>query len=153
MGISSIFTRNVSFRHSRVGLNIKWFSMWARSPPASRGLSSPEERPRHPTHGKRPEQYGRLGGLNQLTFYLLYAERVKRRPDADLLDAPGGCLSSLLGVCPRLGASRAAPGESSAEASPRWGGEETKHTIPVQQSFGRSSARGALAPRLALEEG
>ena len=77
--------------------------------------------------------------------------RPKRRPDAASPDAYGRCLSCLLGVRPRLGASRAASGASSGGGGPRWGGKETEHGVQVEQSMGRSSARGALTPCLALE--
>ena len=75
----------------------------------------------------------------------------KSRLVTDFPDTPDRCLPRPLSTSPRLGASRAASGASSAEAGPRWGGAETKHTVQVQQSFGRSSARSARTRHLALD--
>ena len=86
------------------------------------------------------------------TYIALYAQLgPKSRLVVDIPDTSDKCLSRLLGVRPRPRTAGAAPGASSAEAGPRWGGAETKHTVQVQQPSGKSSARGALAPCLALE--
>ena len=71
MGISSIFTRNASFRHSRVGLRsyIRSVGLALRQRPG--GVPSPEERPRRPSRRKRPAPYRRLGGQNQLIIAIV----------------------------------------------------------------------------------
>ena len=84
-------------------------------------------------------------------MHYIQHNRPKSRLVVDSPDASGGCLSRLLGVCPRLSASRAASGESSGGSGPRWGGAETKHGVQVEESFGKSFRGDALAPCLALE--
>ena len=125
--------------------------MWARSPPASRGRSGLRGATNVPLSREATRTVLASRRSDSANIALYAKLRPKRRPDADSRDTYGRCLSRLLSVRRRLGASRAAPGRSSAEVGPRWGGAETKHGVQVEEPPGKSFRGGALAPCLALE--
>ena len=85
-------------------------------------------------------------------YIALYAKlRPKSRPDTDSRDASGPCRTGLLSTSPRLGASRAGPGSSSGGSGPRWSGQESEHTVQVEEPSRRSSAGSARTRHLALD--
>ena len=94
MGISSVFTRNVSFRYSRVGLKIKWFSR--RGSPSASGSGGFRAQRSHQRSSLAGSDQHRTGASEaQSAYILLYY--TQNRPKGDLSQT---CSTLQVGVSP-----------------------------------------------------